>query len=672
MNISAKNYSQYSFDEDGFLRLQKDLNYGLRHLDSQNVERLFTNQTQVQDENGLTKINGPLLDMYDTDNNLRLRAGYSTEDNEFQFKLYNQAGDPTIDLSDTGDALVYNIRTSQDAFIGKRLFIAWDSTQTVTETFTSGFQYEGGMFIRTPTSDFPVSGERHMAANFIVERLVGAGSTTFVSTVWPYSHGVRVLSSAFLGIYGQTETRIMGIGEIGDILTTNLTVGKSTNYMTFTNLQGLIYINDFIYETYQDSTELQGTFIGPFNTREVYLSDAKNSSDRVACEGTQRIYDAKSDLIYYYQRNMRHFDESHSTDWVAHDANANVVYSGGVNTISRLRPVVRNSTTGAQYIQMSLSTNEGLVAFDALSFNDGNAVSTDDDWLVWSFNLQNSSNIDSSGCYLSIGNSSDDNYEFRPVDIKALVDGWNYVYFHITDKRAIQGAPNLNAVTWMRIGFRKADVSSVNDTYLGHNFVGIIRAHPDNSTSPLCMQRLDRYTLDWDAVGYSAYNHEVCLYDTYHEELIMTDLYPHVSVNHTYLNQQHRDSFSAKVDFICASTFEAGPIIGQLFDNDNYWYAYLYDAELKIYVHYNSSQYLSVSKALTDLPPYYSECEMYVSRSHNGYIDIEFRESSLYGCLEGYLPDAWYYQRENVYLGNPNSAINTYRLLNLEVKPYDK
>lgn len=674
MNINADNYSNYTFDEDGFIRLQKDLNYGLRHLDSQNVERLFTNQTQIQSENGLTNINGPLLDMYDTGGTLRLRAGYDTNTNEFLFTLYNQAGQPTIDLSDTGDALVYNIHTSQDVYVGRRIFVDWDSTQTVNDAYPLGFPYEGGLFIRTPSTDFPGSGERHMAGSITVGRLlVSAGATDYQSSIYPYSHGVRFISSAFLGIYGQTITRFINAAEIGDLLTTNLGGGKSTNTFDLYSFSGIMNINTYIPSQYFDSTLLQGTFMGPINTREIYIGNTKNSSNRVALEGTQRYYKSQDDLIYYYQRNMRQFDEGLSTNWKTITNNARVGYTQLNRTIGYNRPYVVNSTTGTQFIYMDLTTDEGLIPFNALSFNDGNSVSTNDDFLVWSFFLQNSSNMNSSTPYLQIGNNVTNHIEFRCPDIKPPQEGWNVYFFKFTDKRTSTGAPNLNSAAWIRCGFRLDSAASTGDTYLVNNFIGVIRAHPDNSTSPLAIQKLNRYTLTWDSVGYSGYNNEVIVYDTHIGELSMAYLNPTNNIGFTQFSTRNMDNFTAYCKYAMGSSDFSGPIIGQAFDVNNFWFATITSGYMQIYVNYNSSQYLNVSKAFTNDQTYYDQHELWVSRSHNGFIEMNFKGSgNLFGCLEGYLPDAWYYQRENIVIGNDSTVFQRFVILDMEVRPYDK
>jgi len=664
LNINADNYKNYTFDEDGFLRLQKDLNYGLRHLDSQNVERLFTNQTEIRSENGLTEINGPLLNMYDTNSNLRLRAGYDTDADEFLFVLYNQSGVATIDLSDTGDALVYNVHTSQDVYVGRRIFVDWDSTEQSTDVYLAGFPYQGGLFLRTPTSDFQVSGERHMLGHIISARVMTAGTTVPVSTVWPYTHSMRTHSSGVMSLTANLWSQFIAYGEMQNPAATT---GKSTDSIQIISYPGLIYLNTAIYSSQVDSTLLQALYLGPADTREIYVGP-KYSSNRMAVEGTQRYYKSKDDLIYFYQRNIRQFDEGHSRDWVTITADANVGNTYR-NTIARTRPYVRNSTTGAAAVYMHLTTNEGLVPFDALSFNDGTPISTADDYIVWSFWLQYSSNISSSGPWIHIGNTSDILYEFRCSTFK---DGWNYMIRKFSDKTLTQGTPNFNAVSFLRTGFNQDSALGNNQTLMILNFLGVMRHDPNTSTNVLVMQKYDRYNMSWDAVGYSLNGTEVVVHDTELSELSLTHFYPYNSIAMTYLNQQHRDNLSMYLKFIMASTEYSGPLIGQYFDTGNYWYALMNQANIQLYVEYNSSSYLGITRALTDYPTFYSECELWVNRSHSGYVDINFRNNNLYGSLDGYLPGAWYYKRENVNLGNASSTNSEYRVLDLEVRSYDK
>jgi len=658
MNFNA---NDYNFDEDGFIRLQKDLNHAMRHIDSKNVDYIHTNITEVQSENGLTEIVGPLLNMYDTGGNLRLRAGYDTDGGEFLFSLYNQAGNVTIDLSDTGDARVYTLHTSQEIYVGRRIFIDWDSTQKVDNIYTTGFPYQGGLFLRTPSSDFPVSGERYMIGHIL------AGKTTG-STVFPYSHSLTIHSSGVLSLASFSWNQMLARAEI---FSTLHTTGKSTDSAQIISFSGLAFINTYNLSSQTDSTTLRATIIGS-SYREIYFGNTKNSSNRAACEGTQRHYTLEDDLIYYYQRNIRQYDEGHSTDWVVISTNVNIYFSQYYTAFANRRPVIRNNSTSAGYVYAVLTAAEGLTAFDALSFND-NTIATTNDYLVWSFYAFNTTGMRSTDTFIRIGDSSDDNYIYR-CSSKAVSEGWNVFYFKFDGYgTGTEGTPNLNAAAYMRVGFYYRGTGTVLGTRLAHNFLGVIRKHPYNSTSPSVLQKYNSESMSWETVGYSRTDNEIVFYDTDFKYLALSNMLPYNEVSLTYPNQQHRDNFSAHTKFIALSTKRNSPIIGQFWDANNFWWAGISSAYLTFYSYYNSSNYSVISKALTDLPGVYGECDLWVTRSIEGFVDVNFKTSTgLYGTIEGYLPAAWYYKPENIVIGHQSTVIQDYTIRDFEVKSYDK
>lgn len=96
----------YEFNEDGFNKMRKDLNFLFKNLDHSNVKRLYTEYCDIQSENGETIISGPLMTMLGTGSTtVRMKLGYDEVTDDFIFNLFNTAGVTTISLDANGDAL---------------------------------------------------------------------------------------------------------------------------------------------------------------------------------------------------------------------------------------------------------------------------------------------------------------------------------------------------------------------------------------------------------------------------------------------------------------------------------------------------------------------------------------------------------------------------------------
>ena len=122
----------YSFDEDGLIRLQKDLNHLLNNLNDQNVKSIRTEYCRVSAKGRETIIDGSLLEMYDYDigtskatTTLRLRAGYNKATSNFEFSLWNSVSTtPTISLDSIGNAVFSgSVNSSQSVFVGDNIFL---------------------------------------------------------------------------------------------------------------------------------------------------------------------------------------------------------------------------------------------------------------------------------------------------------------------------------------------------------------------------------------------------------------------------------------------------------------------------------------------------------------------------------------------------------------------
>jgi len=131
---------RYQFGEDGFMRLQKDIDALInnRNLDHQHIGRLYTEYCDIRSENGETIIEGPTLKMYDRQAVpvKRLQMGYNSADADFNLTIYDATGNPTLYLNSTGEAVFSgNIITKKSATIGEVLKLI-----SPTATFNSGIQ----------------------------------------------------------------------------------------------------------------------------------------------------------------------------------------------------------------------------------------------------------------------------------------------------------------------------------------------------------------------------------------------------------------------------------------------------------------------------------------------------------------------------------------------------
>jgi hypothetical protein len=159
----------YGFDQDSIIRLQKDLNHILLHLNDQNVRNLNTDICDIRSGDGETVIDGPLIKMYGkltgssrmSSDVCRLEMGWSPSTSNFVFKLYNAAGGETVSLDASGNAYIGadavvggNVNTTKSMFVGDNIFIGnptnttslkgvyFNSTAPVASDFFSWHAYE--------------------------------------------------------------------------------------------------------------------------------------------------------------------------------------------------------------------------------------------------------------------------------------------------------------------------------------------------------------------------------------------------------------------------------------------------------------------------------------------------------------------------------------------------
>jgi hypothetical protein len=131
------NFKPADSTENTILELIRQMGWMFSKLDSKNVKRLDTNETTVKSADGTTYINGPVLEMRDSTTQMRLEMGYEASSGDFIFKLYDAAGNLTIDLNSLGEAVFKgNIETAKNATIGEILKLI-----SGTSEFTSGIKW---------------------------------------------------------------------------------------------------------------------------------------------------------------------------------------------------------------------------------------------------------------------------------------------------------------------------------------------------------------------------------------------------------------------------------------------------------------------------------------------------------------------------------------------------
>lgn len=91
--------------QEALVKLQKMLYWLLGQLDSVNVRRLSTNQTDIKSDDGNTHLNGTQIVMKDRDGTSRAVLGLNQDTGKFEFKLSNKNGTTTITLDDSGNAV---------------------------------------------------------------------------------------------------------------------------------------------------------------------------------------------------------------------------------------------------------------------------------------------------------------------------------------------------------------------------------------------------------------------------------------------------------------------------------------------------------------------------------------------------------------------------------------
>lgn len=194
-------------------------------LSSKNVKRLDTNETVIKSKNGETYINGPTLEMKDSDGTLRLKQGWDVEELLFVFKLYNTLGLITVDIDSNGELVVEkgtfkgDIITEKNATIGELLKLI-----SPTGTFNSGIQ------------------------------MIAPDGVTLLSRM------LRVAADLLITNYGSGDIDLISGGDI-HIQPSDSTVMTANSYIGTKTENNLIATHDWVATWFSPRTEATGSFV---------------------------------------------------------------------------------------------------------------------------------------------------------------------------------------------------------------------------------------------------------------------------------------------------------------------------------------------------------------------------------------------------------------------------
>ena len=113
-----------------FGKLLHQLNALMNNFDSYNIRRISTDKTTLKSDDGLCEISGSKIIMRDIYGEVRLEFGYSKSRRRFEFTLYNDNGEETLNLTDNGDAVFSGeisagstINVDTDISVGNNIYI---------------------------------------------------------------------------------------------------------------------------------------------------------------------------------------------------------------------------------------------------------------------------------------------------------------------------------------------------------------------------------------------------------------------------------------------------------------------------------------------------------------------------------------------------------------------
>lgn len=436
----------YSFDEDGILRLQKDLNYMFYHLDDKNVRRLYTEYCEIKSKEGETEIDGPLIVMKGdpgTTNSttIRIKMGWNKDSSNFEFNIYGSSGAPSIEINSSGEVVVRgNINTEKDIYVGNRIFLGWGGS-TVLPTAVLA---ERGMYIMQPNTT------QYMSAIYSTEV---NGTTVIVDQYYEFeietsnSFNITAADNLLMYMYAgyATSNGPNSSGEI-EILAFN----------------GRLFLNGGL-EKYNYQT---GVFLAdPWaRTRgEIYIGDGSWET-RILASGEME-YDLEQDIRYMYAHNTK-FIARPTTDWV--ERTSDYLLAGSTRVITSTRGCYINSESSDNTYMEARSTISSL---DLTQFYDGSAL-TSNDYIVAAIWYPSTSSITSA--FIKLGHSSDN---FYYTNFSTAFDyGWN-IQARKLGWFNTAGTPNWNNISWVSIGFDLSTQGPRVGISAYFDYIGAIRSY---------------------------------------------------------------------------------------------------------------------------------------------------------------------------------------------------
>jgi hypothetical protein len=463
----------YSFDEDGILRLQKDLNYMFYHLDEKNVRRLYTEYCEIKSKEGETEIDGPLIVMRGdpgTTNSttIRIKMGWDKASSEFVFNIYGQDGTPSVELDSTGDAVFKgSINTADDVYLGNRVFVGWQGTTStaVHNPFTRGIfiqdyfttMYAGHLYTTSIPKD--TSG--------------GTGPNSEYEVTLHSSGGLRISSKYYIAIEPYCENlSSMGVG-------TNSTDGL---YLWTPNRKICIGGDETDRQLSELSTEA-GVSLGSATLRDVYIGCVNHVwQNKVASLRDLEV--SFSDTFRYYHVHNTKYITRLTTNWTPNSTDSSLVGTTRAITSTRgcsLLAETSNSASGIFY-----GGNATIASVDLTQFHDGTALTSDDYLvaLIWHPGTTGWIIYDA----IRLGSGSTDYYTYS---FYGFEPGWNIQKIKLGDYDSITGSPSFNNISYVQVYTRlSSSFSRPANTYVSYfDYIGVIRADPVNGTNYSAFQK---------------------------------------------------------------------------------------------------------------------------------------------------------------------------------------
>jgi len=629
--------------------------------------------------------------MYKRDDpTLRLRAGYNSFTSEFVFELYDADGTLAIGLNSTGQVIVSgNIQTEQDIYAGKRLVVGVE---------TSNIPYTD--FISAPWYDMNTKGL------FIAEE----GTTEFLmaiigTTGW--------LSPEMAIIYAKSDMNI----EVPNRLEIYAYDDAITNYAQPDQLIKLQAYSHRIHIGTGDEMGVsgfsgyrKGVHIGDaFNN--TFLSNGINLEDTYSSDRAMSVryaeYDMQADIDYWWARNQKYIGHVSGT---AAAASGNATVSASTNQISSTTPgrVVCNTTSNNSFIgaQETLASSLNLT-----TFTDGSAATTDDKLVALVFISDiNALTLTNPVIAIQFGATSDINFIFRFNSTDLHGSGWNLLEAPLGGHAAVEGAPNLNNVSFLRFYW----LCRANQTgkYGQLDYLAVVRKSPETDSNYQTYGSFNHFQNSFDG-GVNWFNNVSFTVPRY---MLRASANLATPWAYGYIDYDDSGSFGGRVlmspngndpNLILAATNSLGvvdlglkkmnyfifevkyealvennsPQLTWYRNDENYIICSVYNGELEIYGVMNNIGFYEWN-AIAAYPRFY-DCTITLIRSPSGEIRAQFKhdasitnyasvnykkpaenQSGVYGVQDCYGFDG------RLYIGSNDFGSN-HRIKTVKIKPYN-